>query len=50
VCRKLGWSPPNKVPGQFDVLPLVLQANGGNPELFVIPNDLAMQVDIVHPE
>lgn len=46
----MGWSPPYGHPGMFDVLPLVLQANGGDPEVFVIPNELVLQVDIVHPE
>ncbi|XP_011410183.2 PREDICTED: nitric oxide synthase, endothelial-like [Amphimedon queenslandica] len=50
VCRKLGWSPPNNKPGMFDVLPLVLQANGEPPEMFTIPPELIMEVDIVHPE
>ena len=46
---RLGWNPP--IPrGRFDILPLVLQANGGDPELFDIPPELAMEVPISHPQ
>lgn len=46
---KLGWRPPRERPGRFDILPLVLQANGGAPEVFEIPKDLIMEVPITHP-
>ena len=46
---KLGWRPPNDRPGRFDVLPLVLQANGGTPEWFEIPKELILEVKITHP-
>ena len=49
VCQKLGWTPPSP-PGRFDPMPLVLQANGGNPEIFEIPKDLVLEVEITHPE
>jgi nitric oxide synthase oxygenase domain/subunit len=35
--------------GMFDVLPLVLQANGGDPEWFEIPPELVLEVVITHP-
>uniref|UniRef100_A0A4W6EAU0 nitric-oxide synthase (NADPH) n=1 Tax=Lates calcarifer TaxID=8187 RepID=A0A4W6EAU0_LATCA len=36
--------------GRFDVLPLLLQANGNDPELFEIPEDLILEVPITHPK
>ncbi|KAL3869039.1 hypothetical protein ACJMK2_041766 [Sinanodonta woodiana] len=46
LCQKLGWKGKN---GRFDILPLVLQANEGDPELFQIPPDLVMEVNLKHP-
>ncbi|CAH1801570.1 unnamed protein product [Owenia fusiformis] len=46
VCIKLGWKPGN---GMFDVLPLVLSANGQDPEMFDIPKDLVFEVQFEHP-
>ncbi|KAK3104726.1 hypothetical protein FSP39_008733 [Pinctada imbricata] len=45
--ESLGWEGKN---GMFDVLPLVLQANGEEPEVFEIPPDLVLEVDIKHPK
>jgi nitric oxide synthase oxygenase domain/subunit len=47
ICVGQGWQPKN---GRFDVLPLVLQANGEEPEVFEIPEDLILEVNITHPE
>lgn len=47
ICQSLGWKGKG---GRFDVLPLVLQANGGPPEYFDIPEHLALQVNIKHPK
>ena len=47
VCMKLGWKPKFK---EFEVLPLVLQANGEYPELFEFPLDIVMEVPLVHPK
>uniref|UniRef100_A0A3B4YGT4 Nitric oxide synthase n=1 Tax=Seriola lalandi dorsalis TaxID=1841481 RepID=A0A3B4YGT4_SERLL len=47
ICMQLGWKAPK---GRFDVLPLLLQANGNDPELFEIPEDLILEVPIVHPK
>ena len=44
---KLGWKPKYT---DFDVLPLVLQANGQDPEWFEIPQELVLEVNIVHPK
>uniref|UniRef100_A0A3P8X274 nitric-oxide synthase (NADPH) n=1 Tax=Cynoglossus semilaevis TaxID=244447 RepID=A0A3P8X274_CYNSE len=47
ICLQLGWKPPKT---RFDVLPLLLQANGNDPELFEIPEDLILEVPITHPK
>ena len=47
ICQKMGWKGKG---GMFDVLPLVLQANGADPELFEIPPDLVLEVAFKHPE
>uniref|UniRef100_A0A8C5XUT1 Nitric oxide synthase n=1 Tax=Microcebus murinus TaxID=30608 RepID=A0A8C5XUT1_MICMU len=47
ICVQQGWKPPR---GRFDVLPLLLQANGNDPELFQIPPELVLEVPIRHPK
>ncbi|XP_021093889.1 nitric oxide synthase, inducible isoform X1 [Heterocephalus glaber] len=47
LCIDLGWKPHY---GRFDVLPLVLQADGRDPELFEIPRDLVLEVPMEHPK
>ncbi|CAL1615736.1 unnamed protein product [Knipowitschia caucasica] len=47
IVMQLGWKAPK---GRFDVLPLLLQANGNDPELFEIPEDLVLEVPITHPK
>nr|XP_017206470.1 nitric oxide synthase, inducible isoform X1 [Danio rerio] len=47
ICIQLGWTPKY---GLFDVLPLVLQANGEDPQLFEIPKDLILEVPMEHPQ
>ena len=42
-----GWKAPR---GRFDVLPLLLQANGNDPELFELSADLILEVPITHPK
>jgi nitric-oxide synthase len=42
-----GWLPPEPR-GRFDVLPLMI-SDGGAPELFEIPRDAVLEVDLVHP-
>ncbi|XP_033628503.1 nitric oxide synthase, brain-like [Asterias rubens] len=48
VCMKMGWQPAKQ--GSWDVLPLVLQANGEDPELFNIPPGLVLEVEMSHPK
>ena len=43
----MGWKGAGT---NHDVLPLVLQAEGGDPEIFDIPEDLVLEVDIEHPK
>ncbi|XP_063060626.1 nitric oxide synthase 2b, inducible [Engraulis encrasicolus] len=47
ICIRLGWTPKY---GTFDVLPLVLQANGEDPEVFEIPPELVLEVPLEHPQ
>ncbi|GFR97300.1 nitric oxide synthase, partial [Elysia marginata] len=47
VCVSLGWKPKY---GKFDVLPLVLSAAGSDPELFDIPPELVLEVNMRHPK
>ena len=49
VCLKLGWTPPTQRT-QFDVLPVVLQAAGAEPQWYEIPRELILEVPITHPE
>ncbi|XP_069815380.1 nitric oxide synthase 3 isoform X2 [Dendropsophus ebraccatus] len=47
LCVQLGWKPKG---GRFDVLPLLLQANGDDPKLFEIPPELVLEVPLRHPK
>ena len=49
ITEYLDWVAP-KGRTEYDVLPLVLQANGGDPELFEIPPELVLEVELTHPE
>ena len=44
---KLGWKGKGT---NFDLLPLVLQSNGHDPDYFDYPPGLVMEVDLVHPQ
>ena len=45
----LGWQPPDP-PGRFDVLPLLIAADGAGPEVHELPRDAVLEVPLVHPE
>ena len=47
ICMRLGWKPKLI---EFEILPLVLQASGQEPEYFEIPSDLAYECEFVHPK
>ncbi|XP_069789236.1 nitric oxide synthase 1 isoform X2 [Narcine bancroftii] len=47
ICLQQGWKGPK---GHFDVLPLLLQANGNDPEQFEIPPELILEVSLRHPK
>ncbi|CAH1773785.1 unnamed protein product [Owenia fusiformis] len=47
ICQRMGWVGSG---GMFDVLPLILEANGEDPELFDIPKQFIHEVHIKHPE
>ncbi|XP_037052326.1 nitric oxide synthase isoform X2 [Bradysia coprophila] len=46
VCLKLGWKGKGTA---WDILPLVLSANGHDPDYFDLPPDLILQVPLSHP-
>ncbi|CAH2074437.1 unnamed protein product, partial [Iphiclides podalirius] len=46
LCLKLGWKPSRTA---WDILPLVLSANGKDPDYFEIPRDLVMEIQMTHP-
>jgi nitric-oxide synthase len=45
----LGWQPPEP-PGRFDVLPLLISADGAAPEVHELPRNAVLEVPLVHPE
>ncbi|NWU89997.1 NOS2 protein, partial [Upupa epops] len=47
LCVELGWQPKY---GRFDVLPLILQANGRDPEVFELPPEVVLEVPMEHPK
>ncbi|XP_039747140.1 nitric oxide synthase-like [Pararge aegeria] len=47
VCIKLGWKPPRTA---WDILPLVVSADGKDPEYFDIPREIVMEVKMEHPK
>ncbi|KAH9639089.1 hypothetical protein HF086_009058 [Spodoptera exigua] len=47
VCLRLGWKPKEKT--AWDILPLVLSADGKDPEYFEIPREIIMEVHMDHP-
>ncbi|KAG1685133.1 Nitric oxide synthase, salivary gland [Nymphon striatum] len=46
LAIKLGWKSPRT---RWDICPFVLSANGGDPEVFDIPDDLVLRVKMQHP-
>ncbi|KAG5898095.1 hypothetical protein JTB14_027452 [Gonioctena quinquepunctata] len=46
VCVKLGWKGSG---GKWDILPLVLSANGHDPDYFDIPKEYILEVPFQHP-
>ncbi|WP_427109201.1 nitric oxide synthase oxygenase [Lysinibacillus xylanilyticus] len=47
LCESLGWQGEGTA---FDVLPLIVQMDGREPQLFTIPDEYVLQVPIRHPE
>jgi nitric-oxide synthase, bacterial len=45
----LGWRRPEPA-GRFDVLPLLVSAGDGEPEIFELPPDAVLEVPLSHPE
>ncbi|XP_067140419.1 nitric oxide synthase, salivary gland-like [Centruroides vittatus] len=46
ICEDLGWKGEG---GRWDVLPLLVSANGEDPVYFKIPEELILRVPITHP-
>lgn len=46
VCQRLGWKGEGTA---WDILPLVLSADGKAPEFFDIPREIVMEVKMEHP-
>lgn len=61
ICRELGWQPPKGKPGDFDLLPVVIQGAGDGegvqgggggdeePQWFPLPRKEVLEVEIRHP-
>lgn len=47
--RAFGWQPPAS-PGPFDILPLMVSGADGTTELFDVPGDAVLEVELSHPE
>ncbi|XP_050408838.1 nitric oxide synthase, brain [Patella vulgata] len=47
ICIKMGWKPKG---GMFDIVPLILSAGGHDPEMFEVPPELILEVQIKHPK
>ncbi|OXM88127.1 nitric oxide synthase oxygenase [Paenibacillus rigui] len=47
IALRLGWKGAGT---PFDILPLIIQINGGEPEWFEIPEEIVLQVPLRHPE
>lgn len=47
ACAELGWHGEGT---PFDVLPLVVQMNGGRPRWFPVPESAVLRVPLTHPE
>ncbi|XP_019875678.1 nitric oxide synthase, salivary gland isoform X1 [Aethina tumida] len=46
MCQKLGWKSAGT---RWDLLPLVLSANGHDPDYFDIPSEYVLEVPLSHP-
>ncbi|XP_019348966.1 nitric oxide synthase, inducible [Alligator mississippiensis] len=47
LCIDLGWKPKY---GRFDLVPLIIQANGQDPEIFELPPEIILEVPMEHPK
>ncbi|MFX3623650.1 MAG: nitric oxide synthase oxygenase [Ectobacillus sp.] len=47
ACQEIGWEGKGT---HFDLLPLVVQINGEEPQWLEIPRDIVLEVPIVHPD
>lgn len=49
TAKSLGWEPP-KIPGQFDLLPIILRDGSGHRYIFELPKAITRLVPIEHPQ
>lgn len=47
LCEKLGWKGKRS---RWDILPLVLSANGQDPQLYQLPEELVLRIKLRHPK
>lgn len=47
ICQKLGWKGKGT---KFDVLPIVVNVPGEDPEWFEIPEDIITRIKLEHPQ
>ncbi|KAM3096778.1 nitric oxide synthase oxygenase [Phormidesmis sp. 146-35] len=47
ICQHLGWQGQGT---RFDILPLIIQMPGQNPQWFELPKAAVMEVPILHPD
>ncbi|MFI6307928.1 nitric oxide synthase oxygenase [Amycolatopsis thailandensis] len=49
TVQEHGWRPPERK-GSFDVLPLLIEAEQGDRQLFGLPSDAVLEVPLSHPD
>ena len=49
LARQLGWPGP-RLPGRFDVLPVLIQAPASPPTWHALPSDAVLEVPLQHPD
>uniref|UniRef100_T1JE55 nitric-oxide synthase (NADPH) n=1 Tax=Strigamia maritima TaxID=126957 RepID=T1JE55_STRMM len=47
ICLSLGWKGKKE---EWEILPIVLSANGHDPEYFDLPSELVIRIKITHPK
>lgn len=50
VCLRLGWNKPKAERTRYDILPIIVNTPNEKPQLFELPEHLALRVPIEHPK